>query len=64
MVREVSMEDVRSQTLDQMPGFRFSWYYSGMEEELKPESKYSDRKNTQAFVRYNYIYKIYVVAHT
>ena len=49
--RKVTMEDVRSQTLDQMPGFRFSWYYTGMEEELQPEAKYEDTEETRAFVR-------------
>ena len=49
--RKVSLEDVMSQSLDQMPGFRFSWYYSGMEEELQPEAKYKDTEETRAFVR-------------
>ena len=48
--RKVSLADVNSQSLDQMPGFRFSWYYSGMEE-VKPESRYKDDMATQAFVR-------------
>ena len=48
--RKVSLADVNSQSLDQMPGFRFSWYYSGMEE-VKPEAKYKADMATQAFVR-------------
>ena len=37
--RKVSIEDVRAQNLDLMPGIRFSWHYSGME--VKPESPFS-----------------------
>ena len=42
-------EDVRKQKLDLMPGFRFTWHYSGME--VKPEASYYN----QAFVRYDSI---------
>ena len=48
--RKVTLEDVRSQNLNQMPGFRFSWYYSGMKEE-QPESRFKGAKETHAFVR-------------
>ena len=58
--RKVSLDDVMSQRLDQMPGFRFSWYYSGMEGKVKPEAKkYKNKEETRAFVRYKY--KAYIV---
>ena len=49
--RKVSLEDVRSQTLDKMPGFRLTWYYSGMKEEVETETYYSHDEKTSAFVR-------------
>ena len=45
----VTVEDVRRQKLDLMPGFRFNWYYTGME--MKPWAKYYNKTNTKAFVR-------------
>ena len=49
LVRDVSFDEVRKQKLDQMPGFRFSWYYTGVEVEFPP--KYSRFDVTKAFVR-------------
>ena len=49
--RNVSLEEVRSQSLDQMPGFRVSWYYSGMEEEVQQVAKYKEYATIRAFVR-------------
>ena len=51
--RKVSVEEVRNQKLELMPGFRFSWYYSGVE--VEKANKYSDRYETKAFVRNNSI---------
>ena len=49
LYREVSLTDIRKQNLDQMPGFRFSWYYTGMK--VKPYAKYSKYSITKMFVR-------------
>ena len=51
---KVSREDVMKQTLNLMPGFRFTWYYSGMDE--KPNPKYSDYGITPSFVRNCFIH--------
>ena len=47
--RDVSSEDVETQKLDVMPGFRFSWWYSGAE--VKPDNTYKDEEITKQFVR-------------
>ena len=45
--------DVKKQKLDTMPGFRFTWYYSGVE--VEPKAYYLDTSNTKAFIR-NFIF--------
>ena len=50
--REVTVTDIRKQNLDQMPGFRFSWHYTGMK--VKPYAKYSKYSITKMFVRDKY----------
>ena len=47
-MRDVSSEDVEAQMLDVMPGFKFSWWYSG--EEVTPENKFKDDEMTKQFV--------------
>ena len=47
--RQVSLGDVKKQHLNLMPGYRFSWYYSGME--VMPDAKYSDNSHSKKFVR-------------
>ena len=58
--REVLLEDVRKQKLDLMPGFRATWYYSGIE--VKPWAKYVtdeyNGKSTKAFIRNSSILSI------
>ncbi len=49
LIRDVSSEEVESQRLDLMPGFRFSWWYSGAE--VTPDNKYKDEEITKQFVR-------------
>ena len=53
--RKVSMHDVRKQTLDQMPGFRFSWYFSGIQKKNDSAGsdfgKYIWKERTLAFIR-------------
>ena len=43
-------EDFLENELESMPGFRLSWYYTGLGGQVKPES-YSDYWETQLFVR-------------
>ena len=59
MKRKVLPADVRKQQLSLMPGFRFTWHYSGMV--LEPEAEYlddshayvsvNDVKSAKAFIR-------------
>ena len=51
--RKVLLSDVRKQKLSVMPGFNFSWYYSGIEME-PPKAKYYNDDKTKAFVRFNH----------
>ena len=53
LVRNVKVEDIESQELDTMPGFKITWYYSGVE--VDPMAKYSNAEITKAFVRKGYI---------
>ena len=48
-IRKVIKEDIKRENLEYMPGFRMSWYYSGMD--FLPEPKYSEEKLTRLFVR-------------
>ena len=47
--REVSLADVKKQTLNLMPGFEFSWFYTGMKAQPKPI--YQNDGITKKFVR-------------
>ena len=49
LLRDVSAEDVDKQKLDQMPGFRFSWWYTGAM--VTPDDKYKNDELTKPFVR-------------
>ena len=49
--RDVSSEDVKSQRLDVMPGFRFSWWYSGSGAKVTPDNLYKDERITKKFIR-------------
>ena len=46
---EVLPADVRKQNLKLMPGFRLSWYYSGMK--VEPEAQYFNSSATKVFIR-------------
>ena len=47
--RNVPLEDVRKQKTHRMPGFKFNWYYTGIDvEQLKPF--YNDSQ-TKKYVR-------------
>ena len=49
MIRDVSSDDVDQVKLDEMPGFRFSWWYTGAE--VIPENKFVDEDNNNQFFR-------------
>ena len=44
-----NFEDIKKQKLDRMPGFRFTWYYSGGE--IEQVGKYLTDSSTRLFVR-------------
>ena len=48
--RQVITGDINKQKLQQMPGFRVTWHYSGME--VEPVAKYNKNAITKAFRRY------------
>ena len=52
--REVSQDDVEDQDMDLMPGFKLSWWYTGLES--GPESNYHEEENplSKQFIRYNF----------
>ena len=47
--RKIAPEDLRSQKLTRMPGFKVTWYYSGID--VTPEAYFSTYVNTKSFVR-------------
>ena len=49
--RFVSSEEVEQVKLEVMPGFRFSWWYSGAVFEPEPQSAYRNYDLTKEFVR-------------
>ena len=51
LFRDVNSEDVETQKLDLMPGFRLTWWYTGTGAEVKPDNKYKDEDTTKQFVR-------------
>ena len=48
LLRNVKVEDVERQDLDTMPGFRFRWYFSGVE--VKPVATYSNDEITKGII--------------
>ena len=52
--RDVSFEEVKIMKLDMMPGFKFRWWYTGVD--IIPETKYKDEIINKQFVRF--IYKV------
>ena len=48
--RSVSLEDVKRQKLDAMPGFRLNWYYIGLDRNLEVANYVNDGP-TKSFVR-------------
>ena len=47
--RDVTLDDVKKQRLNVMPGFRVTWHYLGME--VEPWAEYHDSSETLPFVR-------------
>ena len=48
--KNIREEDFLENELESMPGFRLSWYYTGLEDQVKPDS-YSDYPEAQLFIR-------------
>ena len=48
--RKVSLQELRKQKIDLMPGFKITWHYSG--EKVEPFAKYSKYESNSAFIRY------------
>ena len=49
--------EIAALKMEMMPGFRFSWWYTG--KNLEPETKYLDRSLTKLFIRYQKFYQSY-----
>ena len=47
--RKATLQDISKQKLKTMPGWRFSWYYSGVNE--KPVESFDNYHINRAFVR-------------
>ena len=43
-------EDLANIGMEQMPGFRLTWYYTGLEDNVRADSKYSDVQENQLFI--------------
>ena len=44
-------DDFKNIQIERMPGFRFSWYYSGLDESVSPDSRYSNSENNRLFIQ-------------
>ena len=49
--RSVIQKDVENQKLETMPGFKLTWYYSGIDNESMTDALYENDSLTKAFVR-------------
>ena len=54
--RKVTKKDIMKQKINLMPGFRFNWYYSGLEVVPEAIDSYLTDTKTKAFVRFDLIY--------
>ena len=52
--RDVSSEDVDQMKMEKMPGFRFSWWYTGAV--VTSDPKYKDEQINKHFVRLAYVH--------
>ena len=43
-------EDFTNIKMDVMPGFRLSWHYTGLVDNMTPDSRYSDNQENQLFI--------------
>ena len=48
-IRDVSLDEVEKMKMNMMPGFNFSWWYTGVE--VTPETKFKDNEVNKQFVR-------------
>ena len=44
-------DDFKNIQIERMPGFRFSWYYSGLDESVSPDSRYSNSEINRLFIQ-------------
>ena len=44
-------DDFKNIQIERMPGFRFSWYYSSLDESVSPDSRYSNSENNRLFIQ-------------
>ncbi len=49
LVRDVGSEDVEQMKLDVMPGFKFSWWYTG--DVFTPDTKFENKQYNKPFIR-------------
>ena len=43
-------DDLTNNEMDSMPGFRLNWHYTGLGDNVTPDSKYSDSEENQLFI--------------
>ena len=48
-IRDVSLEEVKKMKMNMMPGFKFSWWYTGLE--VTSETRFKDNEINKQFVR-------------
>ena len=44
-------DDFKNIQIEKMPGYRFSWYYSGLDESVSPDSRYSNSEINRLFIQ-------------
>ena len=44
-------DDFKNNQIERMPGFRLSWYYTGLDESVSPDSKYSNNEINRLFIQ-------------
>ena len=57
--RHLTMEDLATVRMQNMPGFRLSWWYTG--KEVQPESKFKDDPRNSRLAEYVYIFNYFLV---
>ena len=49
--RYYTKNDLKNIEIGRMPGFRLSWYYTGLDNSVSPDSKYSKNEMNQLFIQ-------------